>query len=297
MHSVWHYGASLMRAIAGRISAGSTRSMTLGGRRYRSRTLVLGRAPQTNDHETWMDAVYSAALRTKSGVFIDVGANIGQTLVKILSIDADRGYLGFEPQLDCSFFVESFIRDNDLRHHSVLPVGLSNRNDVVQLLKRSADADTTASTIRGFRPDGFYSSRQPIYVARGDDVILGLDPPEIAVIKIDVEGGELEVVEGLVGTIDAYRPFVFFEVLNHFLVATGADLDPTTIEFREERNKNLEKILREKRYSIFNILPDNRVTEIAEIRPTRSDDLRITDYVAVPDEAKAAFLGLCPEQG
>ena len=294
MQSVTHYGASLIRAITRGISAGSKQSMTFGDRSYRSRALLVGQAPQKNDHETWMDFVYAAALHAKSGVFIDVGANIGQTLVKVLSIDPKRRYLGFEPQLDCSFFVEAFIRDNGLRNDSILPVGLSNRSEVVELLKRAAETDTTASTIQGFRPDGFYSSRQPIYVARGDDVLSKFDLDDIAVIKIDVEGGELEVVEGLERTIGAYRPFVFFEVLNHFLVATGADLDQKTIAFREGRNKKLEKILRDMKYSIVNILPHNGVTEIAEIRPKRSDDLQVTDYVAVPEEAKAAFLGLCP---
>ncbi len=36
---------------------------------------------------------------------------------------------------------------------------------------------------------------------------------EIAAVKIDVEGAELEVLKGLVGTIDKFSPPIIFEVL------------------------------------------------------------------------------------
>ena len=43
-------------------------------------------------------------------------------------------------------------------------------------------------------------------------------------------------------------------------------------------------------YGIFNILPDQRLVEIAEIEPKHSSDLRITDYVAVHESLRADFL-------
>ena len=151
----------------------------------------------------------------------------------------------------------------------------------MQLLKRYDNADATASTIDGFRPDDFYTAKQTIYVVKGDDVISQMNLENIAVIKIDVEGGELEVIEGIQRVLRDNTPFVFFEVLNHYLAVTGQKLDEDTIKFRENRNQKMENILRDIGYKIFNILPNSNIVEISKIQPIVSNDLKITDYVAV----------------
>lgn len=62
----------------------------------------------------------------------------------------------------------------------------------------------------GFRDDSFYKWSKPILAMPGDD--LSID--DISVIKIDVEGSELEVLQGLIETIDKFSPFILFEVLS-----------------------------------------------------------------------------------
>lgn len=161
---------------------------------------------------------------------------------------------------------------------------------MLQLLKRKDDADDTASTISSFRPDDFYTTKQSIVVSKGDDLIPTIDLQRISTIKIDVEGGELEVIDGLKETLQEYSPYVFFEVLNHFLAVTNQVLDSEMIEFRESRIRQIESILRELDYCIYNILPDNRLVEIKEIKPKVSDDLKITDYVAVHSNYRNAFI-------
>jgi len=264
--------------------------VTIGGEQYQAKVFYKNNFTLVDQHELWLDAAYKAALRTKKGTFIDVGANTGQTLIKILSIDQYREYAGFEPQLDCCFYIDQFIKQNNLTTHTLLPIGLSNQAGVLQLLKRKDGADCAASTIKGFRPDDFYTSEQSIYVVKGDDIIPAINLQQISTIKIDVEGGELEVIEGLKKTLSEYSPFVFFEVLNHFLVITGHEIDSAMIEFRESRNRKMEHILRGMNYRIFNILPDDRLIEISEIKPKVSSDLRITDYVAVHDDNIDAFI-------
>ena len=265
-------------------------NIEIGGQNYRASGVFPNRLALNNKHEKWLDEAFSAALKSKDGAFIDVGANTGQTLLKVLSIDHTREYVGFEPQLDCSFSISQFISQNSLNSHTILPIGLSDRTGVLQLLKRQEDADLTASTIEGFRPADFYTSRQSIVVVKGDEILPQLQLKEISTVKIDVEGGELEVIEGMEQFLQANLPFVFFEVLNHLLVVTGEKLDEETIKFRDQRNLRMETMLREMGYDIFNILPDNTVVEISKIKPKVSDDLRITDYVAVHGNHKHKFL-------
>ena len=186
--------------------------------------------------------------------------------------------------------ISEFIKENRLSTHTILPIGLSNHSEVLQLLKRNDNADPTASTVESFRPTDFYTRKQSVYVAKGDDVLTQMNLSNISIIKIDVEGGELEVIEGLQQVILNHKPFVFFEVLNHFLVATGEKLDEETIKFRESRIQKMENLLREIGYKIFNIVPDNTITEISKIVPKVSRDLSITDYVAVHHDYFSDFV-------
>lgn len=283
------YVHNLKRALS-LIARRIAKKVTIGDGRYYNKGFYFNRMSLDDWYETWLDAAYRAALEAKEGAFIDVGVNTGQTLIKILSLDMHRQYLGFEPQLDCCFYVDQFIRQNNLDTHTLLPIGLSNQTGVIPLLKRKSDSDATASTIEGFRPDEFYTTRQSICVSKGDDIIPTVGLQQISTIKIDVEGAELEVIEGLQQTLRKNRPFVFFEVLNHFLAVTGQRIAPEIIEFRESRNRRLETILRDIGYGIFNILPENRIIEISHIQPKVSSNLDITDYVAMHEDYRNAFL-------
>ncbi len=265
-------------------------SISLGGRYYEIDVLHANPLLTLRIHEPWMDSVYSAVLKAKNGMFIDVGANIGQTMMKLLSLGMDRDYLGFEPQLDCSFFLERFIRKNRLNNFTIMPIGLSAKAGIAELLKPSERHDSKCSAIPGFRPDSFYVSKQEIYVAKGDDILASYVPSDVCVVKIDVEGGELEVLQGLVGTLVRFKPFIIFEVLNHYLAATREELDSSTITFRERRKDALEAILRNYGYRIFNILPGERLEEVQAIRPKVSADLSITDYIAIHQQFAEAFM-------
>jgi FkbM family methyltransferase len=258
--------------------------------KYKVKVFFINRLALSEEYEPWLDLAYKASLATKQGTFVDVGANTGQTLLKILSIEKSRSYIGFEPQIDCCFFIKNFINDNKLDTHTVLPVGLSNQNGILELLKRNDSTDSTASTVDGFRPDKFYSIRENILVTKGDEVFEHLDLEAISTVKIDVEGGELEVIDGLGVVIQRHKPIIIFEVLNHYLAVTGEALDDETIAFRNERNNRLAERLNKLGYHIFNILPGNQLNEIEKIEPKVSDDLSITDYIAIHSEYVETFM-------
>lgn len=266
------------------------RKVYIGDARYRAAGVHPNRLRFQGNYEPWLDNAYRAALSLKEGAFIDVGANLGQTLIKILAIDKERQYLGFEPQMDCCFYMDQFIKQNHLRNHVLLPIGLSDRAAALKLLKRRSDADDTASTIENFRPEDFYTETQIIYVTKGDDILNDLQLTKVSAVKIDVEGGELEVIRGLEGILRKYMPYVFFEVLNHFIVATNQQIDPETIGYRERRNHQLEEVLRKIGFRIFNILPGDQLVEVEKIKPIVSSDLRLTNYVAVHGHEADLFL-------
>lgn len=269
------------------------RQIRLGSSTYRLRSVIINNlALQDNavTREPWLDAVLSSVLTCRHGALLDVGANIGQTMLKLLTLDPARQYVGFEPQVACCFLVQKFIEDNNLENHAILPVGLSNKNQLVKLQVRSGDYDSAASIIEGFRPDSFYRSYRYVYVRKGDEVMKELAISSVSALKIDVEGAELEVIEGLSGTIQEHVPFIIFEVLNSYLVITGETLDEQTTRFRQSRIERMERILTEHGYEIYTALPENILKKVREIRPAISADLSLTNYVAVPSRDRGPFL-------
>ena len=85
-------------ALAVRLFLG--RNVTLGDKTYRMKAPFINHLALkdgTKLTEPWLDAVYQTVLRCREGAFLDIGANIGQTMLKILSLDPSRQYMGFKP--------------------------------------------------------------------------------------------------------------------------------------------------------------------------------------------------------
>jgi len=227
-------------------------------------------------------------MRCRDGAFLDVGAHLGQTMLKVLAIESSRSYVGFEPQTICSSWIQRFIQDNGLTNHTILPIGLSTENKVVKLLMEVDEFDSTASMVEGFRPDSFYNTHQFVCVRNGDEIAAELDLQSVAVIKIDVEGGELEVIEGLSNTIQKHKPFIVFEVLNFYLMVTNQMLPEPSVRFRKDRIERMETMLRRFGYQIHRIVPGGPQM-VSTIQPESEGDLTRTNYVAVPSECRDGF--------
>ena len=273
------------------------REITLGSYTYRTTGFFVNSLALQESSETcepWLDVVYQTALKCKQGAFLDVGANIGQTMLKVLALDKTRQYVGFEPQVLCCSLIQSFIEENGLKYHTILPLGLSNRNQLAKLHIRGGQCDVTASMVENVRPGSFYTSDRYICVRRGDELVTELKISFVSVIKIDVEGAELEVMEGLLTTIREKKPSLVFEVLNHYLVITGEKLDHRVIRFRESRIERIEALLRGEGYQIYNVLPGNVLKRVRKIQPAMSRDLSITSYVAVSHLDVGSFLQAFP---
>ena len=248
------------------------------------------------DWEAWLDSVFQSALRCRPGAFLDVGVNLGQTMLKLLAFDPSRPYIGFEPQPACCFMVQRFIDENQLGNCRIVPVGLYNADRIVKLYGGSDDYSALATVVDGFRPASFYSSQRYVSVRKGDDVLAEINLGPVDIIKVDVEGGELEVFEGLAKTMQSTMPMLVFEVLNHFIVATGSELDKETIQFRELRLEKMEQLIRGMGYEILNVCPGNQLRNVHKIVPLVSSDLSRTNYLAIAPSDLHAFLRVFPGQ-
>ena len=101
-----------------------------------------------------MSQILEKLLPERKGLFLDVGANIGQTLLKLKSIEPDVLYYGFEVNPACLFYLNELIKANKFTGTSIIPVGLSDRTGLASLhfFSKNAD-DATASALKQIKPD------------------------------------------------------------------------------------------------------------------------------------------------
>jgi FkbM family methyltransferase len=229
--------------------------------------------------ERWMFELLKMLIGKRPGAFVDIGANLGQTLLKTKTIDADIPYYGFEPNPTAYSYCRELVRANQFRNVMLFPTGLSGRSEVVLLFTKS-DTDPSGSIVAGFRPPERYSDVQPVSVHRGDEVIEGLGVNAIGVIKIDVEGGELDVLQGLTRTLSTCRPLVLCEVLPVY--------DPATPhgQLRRLRQQQLAQLLHDASYRIFRIhAPRAELKSLDDFG--LHGDIALSNYLFAPADAPA----------
>ncbi|GAA0480325.1 hypothetical protein GCM10009096_22910 [Parasphingorhabdus litoris] len=235
--------------------------------------------------EPWMAEMIARLFKLKQGAFIDVGVNLGQTMLKVAAVDPERRYVGFEPNPACADYAQALITANHLPY-TIVPAGLGVETDVLQLqIYRDEDTDPSASLVEGFR-DGAIATKSVVVVGL-DDLPEQLIPDDIAIVKIDVEGGEAFVIQGIQSLLDGPRPYILVEILPAYNAENKARL--TQQKIIEDRLAKANYVMfRVKRHADESLSTVEQIDEIGI-----HGDLALADYLMVPsedvDRIKAAF--------
>ena len=268
-----------------------TSSTTINGTRFNI-PVMRGLGLKNRDiGEAWMVDLLQRLLRTTgSAGLIDVGVNIGQTLLKLKSIDNDARWIGFEPNPSCVALVHELIRVNAFEGCQLVPTALSDHTGVLPLIA-SSEADDCASVVPELRPDRRPFREQLIAALVFDELALPLDG--IGVVKIDVEGAERQVLDGMQGFLRRQRPVVICEVLHAHSQETLASCG--------RQNRAMVDLFARLDYRIFWLR--KAAARVSELEPTEAfPDLvwsdaswGACDYLVVPaekaDRMRAEFDG------
>lgn len=196
-------------------------------------------------YPNWKSRIISALLSRSAGGFVDVGANVGQTLCDYMYARAECGYWGMEPNPGCVEVVSSIIQENKIPDCTILNVALWETDGAGELfLERGYQRDTRATLRPNIRPSRCYEALH-VPTSTFESVRTRHGIRKVGLIKIDVEGAELNVLRGMSSTLVSDRPPVLCEVL---LRDKMADKTGYIEEVRE-----LERFLGEVDYKIYRI--------------------------------------------
>lgn len=128
----------------------------------------------------------------------DIGANIGtHTVFFAKRIGPSGQVISFEPDNDIAEILEDHVRLNRLENVTVLRLALGNREYEGDLfIDKKIGRGSTSLIATGGKT---FSGRAS--VVRGDRIVAEKRLPVPRVVKIDVEGYEIEVLEGLERTL------------------------------------------------------------------------------------------------
>jgi len=172
-------------------------------------------------YELHAELLFAAALRP-GDTFVDVGANVGMSMLSAASAMGRRGRIEcFEPNPPVYRRLAEHVQLNGLeqlvRTHNA---GLGVEPD--ELTLSIPDGHTGGASL-GRMADGEARviERVRVSVVRGDDALSDL-PNVPTFLKIDVEGFEPLVLDGLPALLRDRRPAVFLETRRENLVRAGA---------------------------------------------------------------------------
>ena len=171
--------------------------------KYNSVTDVLLRQ---GTYETAEEALLRANLPRDAVVF-DVGANVGFYSLAAAQAAPDGVVHAFEPLPDtCEDFRLNLRRNSWAKNIRLIPAAVGEQSGTVHLTTEfhSSNYVTSAQSTEA-------TTAVPCITL--DDYAAQADLTRLDFIKIDVEGGELEVLRGASGTLRRFRPLLMVEIV------------------------------------------------------------------------------------
>jgi FkbM family methyltransferase len=147
----------------------------------------------------------------KGKTFYDIGANIGFFSVLAARLVGESGLVySFEPVPENAAAIRRNARLNGFNNVTVLEQAVSVSSGSANMLLTGHPGGAQLDTARGFLVT---PSRQIIVPTVSIDGLLAegsIKPPDV--VKLDVEGVELDALRGMSGTLKSIKPIVVFEI-------------------------------------------------------------------------------------
>jgi len=176
---------------------------------------LVSNALRNGGYENDLHALSEGILRDKKdGVVLDIGANLGSYCVPLAKKHPHIRFEAFEPQRIVNYQLGTNVIINSLENVYTHHFGLSDHKDTIELVMPDY---TVEGNIGAFSIDKEVRENEYECSSKGATEklqLLTLDSmgyTDVRLLKIDVEGHELEVLKGGIETLKAnnYPPIIF----------------------------------------------------------------------------------------
>lgn len=206
---------------------------------------------------------------------LDVGANEGlYTLFGANRVGATGRVVAFEPSSRERRRLQHNVARNRLGNVTVVPaaIGGSEGTAALQIASGVHSGHNTLGAL--IYDDAPAVGVEHVPVERLDSVVDRLGLARVDIVKIDVEGAEMHVLDGARKTFSTHRPLLLVEANDEALRAQGASVDALLAVLRDELD-----------YGIFVFS-----TVTGGIEPMDADSPLSANIVAVPSERRSEIL-------
>jgi FkbM family methyltransferase len=200
-------------------------------------------------------------------VFLDIGAHHGiYSIVAAKRLETDGIVVAFEPSFREFRRLRLHLRLNRMHWVRSEPVAIGGAAST----RRFFQVMEGDSTRGGLQPPAIRDeiAETSVETVRLDDYVSGFPLKRVDIVKLDVEGGELEVLQGASNILTTFRPVFICEVLDAATHAWGYEAREIVLKFQSFG------------YSWFEFRSDGSIVP-HEIKDHYPD---VRNYLAVPSE-------------
>jgi FkbM family methyltransferase len=179
--------------------------------RYKARVLKSTLHEAVNaDYRSDIEARFLHGYLSRRSVVLDVGANAGAYAAVVEDVVGPRSLVIFEPLPQLVSLLRARFPGSEVR-----PVALSDQSGQakIRIPSIAGKAYSTRATLSDHEEPGQSGFEEvEIGLETLDAAVADLALKRIDVVKIDVEGHELEVIAGARGSLERYQPMVLIEI-------------------------------------------------------------------------------------
>ncbi len=147
-------------------------------------------------------------------VFFDIGANKGEFTVFAAKRLGKGRVFAFEPVKGLCIELKANVTANHFQQVDIVNKGLGNSNTqaVIFNAEKKYDHEINWGTYSIYRRKGVDHPSGTIELMKLDDFVNDRKIAAVDIMKIDIEGAELEMLRGAEQTIRRFKPVIFIEI-------------------------------------------------------------------------------------
>lgn len=168
---------------------------------------------------------------------LDVGANIGETLLQFASINTNGMNIGFEPVPYIYDRLQKNISLNNLSSLKIENLAISDRKETLSF-KMPNNQNSGGVRMRKKENKNEYNADLNVQAITLDEYLSQNNIQKVDMIKIDVEGFELNVLKGAENTLANFRPKMFIEIDDQMLKEQNSSAE-SILKWLESKNYKL----------------------------------------------------------